>query len=469
MLRKLLDSPWTYFAGAGLLGVLAIASQFELRLRSRSVEGVEAIETLRERADLNVVLILVDTLRADRLGVYGYPRPTSPTLDALARNGAFFTRVVSQSSWTKTSMASLWTAATPARHGILRYQHALPEAALLPAELLRQAGFRTAGIWRNGWVAPNFGFGQGFEVYLRPKPGRERAQIQRNHPSAPALQGTDEDVVASAVEFLENFGDQRFFLYLHFMDVHQYVFDEDAAVFGTSYSDSYDQAINWTDRLVAFFVEHLEESGLLDDTLILIASDHGEAFLEHGLEGHARNLHREVVYVPLIFSFPFLLEPGLQIDAVVSNLDLWPTVLDLLGLPPLPSADGVSLMPLLLGASGVAPPATDAIERPAFSQLDRGWGRPNAQPDPLVAVTAGDLRLFLPVHNPDGAELYDLGEDPVESRNLAQERPDAAAPLRALASDYLEAAKSPWGAEPDEVKLDHMRLEQLRALGYVIR
>ena len=468
MFRRLVDSPSTYFVGAGVLLIVAIASQFELRLPTRDVEPVEAIARLRERDDLNVVFILVDTLRADRLGVYGYARPTTPAIDELARSGAVFERVVAQSSWTKTSMASLWTGSNPVSHGVLRYNHALPDEAVLPAEIFKEAGYRTAGIWRNGWISPNFGFGQGFDVYVRPKAGRERRKILRSRPGAHKLRGTDEDLVTSAVEFLDNFGDERFFLYLHFMDVHQYVFDEAAAKFGTSYSDAYDQSINWTDRIVQFLVEDLEEREVLDRTLIVLASDHGEEFREHGSEGHARTLHREVIYVPLVFVFPFRLEPGLRIERVVSNVDVWPTILDLVGLPPLPGADGVSLVPLMLAAGG-AGSAPEQAPRTAFSYLDRRWARPNEDPDPMVALTDGDLRLVMRVAEPTDASLYDLSLDPQEQKDAAAERPDAVDALREQASDHLSADGSPWGTPPDEVELDAMRLDQLRALGYVIK
>lgn len=467
MLRRILQSPWTYFAGAGVLLLAAVASQFEIQLPTRGAEGIEALSTLRERDDLNVVFILVDTLRADRLGIYGYGRPTSPSIDELARSGVVFEKVVAQSSWTKTSMASIWTGTNPASHGILRYNQAIPERALLPAEIFRQAGFRTAGIFRNGWVSPNFGFGQGFETYVRPVAGRERKKILRAHPGTHKLRGTDEDLAQSAVEFLDSFGDERFFLYLHFMDVHQYVFDEAASVFGTSYSDAYDQSINWTDRVVDHLVGQLEDRDLLDRTLLVIASDHGEEFREHGSEGHARTLHREVVYVPLILVLPFRLDPGVVVDRVVSNVDVWPTILDLVGLPPLPNADGVSLVPYILAAAGQGP-APDG-RRTLFSQLDRRWGRPNEGADPFVAVTEENLRLMMRLEEPDSARLYDLAVDPLEARDLAAERPEVAAPLREAVSAYTGRAKSPWGVEPDEVELDAMRLDQLRALGYVIQ
>jgi arylsulfatase A-like enzyme len=470
MLRKLLDSPWPYFVGAAVLLVLAIASQFRIAGPSRPTAGPEQIATLRDRKDLNVIFILVDTLRADRLGAYGYPKPTSPEIDALASTGIVFRNVTAQSSWTKTSMASLWTGTYPARNGILRYDHALPEEAVLPAETLRQAGYRTAGIWRNGWLAPNFGFQQGFEFYLNPKPGRSRAQLQRSHPSPDSLSGTDEDIADSASSFLESYGRERFFLYLHYMDLHQYVFDDTAPDLGSDYSGSYDKSIRWIDRLVGSLVADLSARGLLDRTLIVLASDHGEAFREHGFEGHARDLHAEVAGVPFVIALPFELRPGIVVEERVANADIWPTLLDLLGLPPLPGADGKSLMPLVEHAAGLRADApADLVARPIYAQLDQVWGAPGKKPDPLVAVTDGNLRFFLPVRRPERATLYDTATDPKELNDLGAQRAADAARLRQLADGYLENAEIPWGKVPTSVDIDEMRLNQLRALGYVIQ
>jgi arylsulfatase A-like enzyme len=234
-------------------------------------------------------------------------------IDEIASHGIVFDRVVAQSSWTKTSMASMWTGTHPVKNGVLRYNHVLPEEAVVPAELFREAGFRTVGLWRNGWVEPNFGFAQGFEVYVRPTPGAERARIHRQSQSTSPLTGTDEDLVMSAVDFLHQFRDERFFLYMHFMDIHQYVYDDYSAIFGTSYSDAYDQSIHWTDRLLGVLFESLRDEDLLKKTIVVIASDHGEAFLEHGSEGHARNLYREVAYVPWVMSLPFLVDGGVRV------------------------------------------------------------------------------------------------------------------------------------------------------------
>jgi arylsulfatase A-like enzyme len=471
MFRRFLDSPWPYFIGAVILLILAIASQFEVRVPSRDRGTVDDIAMLRGRDDLNVVFIMVDTLRADRLGVYGYERETSSVIDDLASHGILFKRVMAQSSWTKTSMASLWTGTYPANNAISRFNHSLPDEATLPAEIFKEAGFRTAGVWRNGWVAPNFGFGQGFEVYLRPKPGRERVQMERRNPSRHKLTGTDEDLVTSAMAFLENFGRERFFLYLHFMDVHQYTYDKDAAVFGTSYSDAYDQSIKWTDRLIGVLVQKIDDLDLLTETVIVIGSDHGEAFREHGSEGHAKNLHREVTEVPFAIALPFILDPGIVVEAPVANADMWPTILDLVGLPPLPNADGVSQLPMVMASGGAAsPPPVDGLVRPIFARLDRRWGNPQFEPEPILGVADGDLRLFVRTKDPkDGVSLFDHSEDPGETRDISADRPEEVERLHALLIEHEESAKSPWGAGPQEVELDAMKLEQLRALGYVIK
>ena len=473
MSPRILESSWLYFALAAVLVCVAIATQFELRVPSRQVEAPEALDRLAaENADepgLNVVFLLIDTLRADRLGTYGYARDTSPNLDALAVSGIVFEDVVSQSTWTKSSMASLWTATHPVNNGVLLYNHVLPDSATTAAEVFKAAGYRTVGIWRNGWVEPNFGFAQGFDVYVRPQPGAERARVHRASQSPNPLGGSDEDLTLAAQDFLDQWSRERFFLYLHYMDVHQYVYDERSALFGTRYTDAYDQAIRWTDSLVGALVHHLEERGVLDRTLLVIAADHGEAFEEHGFEGHARDLHVETTHVPLILVLPFLLDPPIRVTETISNADLWPTVLDLLGLPALPGADGRSALPLVRRAAKLATPGTNQPERPVFAQIARGWGNPRRPPTPIQSVTFSGQRLIETRTQPTRLQYFDREHDRAEQRDLAKERPDAVAPLHALLEEYRQSARSPWGEPPVEVELDEMRLNQLRALGYVIK
>lgn len=472
MARGLFDSPWPYFTLAVALLLAAVASQFEVRFPRREKAPITEITKLRDRDDLNVVFLLIDTLRADRLGIYGYPRETSRIIDDAARHGVVFENVIAQSTWTKTSMASLWTATHPVRNGILRYDQVLPDEAVMPAELFREAGYRTYGVWRNGWVEPNFGFAQGFDVYVKPVPGAEAARLHRQNPGVGSLSGTDEDLTISAVDFVEQNAHQRFLLYLHYMDVHQYVYDDAAAIFGTGYSDAYDQSIHWTDRLVGRLFDALHEADILKRTLIVIASDHGEAFSEHGVEGHARDLYREASQVPLVFILPFLLEEGIRVKPPVANIDVWPTILDIVGLPPLPSADGRSLVPLILEAGGAAADGSASeVVRPVYSQLQRGWGRPTPRATQLVSVLHDGKRLITEVK--DGApksEFYDYATDPREQVDLLANGSADASAHRALVDGYVaEGKSSPWGVEPKTVELDEMRLNHLRALGYVIK
>lgn len=448
-----------------MLLLVIVAMQFDLRIPSRPRGTVGDLARLRTRGDLNIVFILVDTLRADRMSLYGYERQTTPVIDELAKHGIVFERVIAQSSWTKTSMASLWTGTYPAAHGVLRFDNAIPDDAVMPAEIYQEAGYRTVGIWRNGWVAPNFGFGQGFDVYYTPKAGAD-ARLQRHSPGAASIGGTDEDVFIAARDFLEHFGQEKFFLYLHLMDLHQYVFDDDADAFGPTYSDAYDKAIDWTDRVIGAIVDALDAAGALPRTVIAISSDHGEAFLEHGREGHAYDLYREVVEVPYVIIPPLILDRGIRVEQTIANVDVWPTLLDLVGLPPLPGVDGRSMLPLILAAGGASPEHAPAdLARPVVSHLDQHWGG-RAEAREWVSLTDGDSRLILQPDHPNSVAFYDWSSDPGEAMNRAAENPPQLQPMLERIDRYLKDSEPPWGVESPTIEIDELRLNQLRALGY---
>ncbi len=466
MWREILRSRWFFaIAVAAFLGYVGLTF---IRLPDRDprdLGSTDDILALRDRSDVNVLFILVDTLRADRLGAYGYARDTSPWFDYMADTGVLFRQHISQSSWTKCSMASLWTGLYPIRTGVLRAPHAVHPEARMPAEILREAGFRTAGIWRNGWVAPNFGFDKGFEVYERPSSHRPGRNYRRANPHV-SVDGTDHDVVDTAVEFLRIHGDERWFLYLHLMDIHQYLYDEDAAIFGSDYSDIYDNSILHTDGAIGRMLTHLAETGQLEKTLIVWTSDHGEAFDERGYEGHAQTVYRETTEVPFSLSFPFKLESGLRIETPTAGVDVWPTVLDLLGLEPLPDADGRSLMPEILSAAG-----REANPEPAthYAHIEKGWGQVVDAESPIVAVIDGDYRLVSTADQSGTAseELFDRRADPAELTNIVTLEHGVAETMRGLLDAYFDSPPAPWGAAP-EVELDEMELNQLRALGYKV-
>lgn len=424
---------------------------------------VEDLESLSSRDDLNVLFILVDTLRSDRLGVYGYERETSPRIDEMAADGIRFARHRSQSSWTKTSMASLWTSLYPARTQVLRYPHAMPDTAQMPAELFQAAGFRTFGVWRNGWVAPNFGFDQGFESYHNPRVSNPPAEVRQENPTL-QINSTDNDIVDSTIALLRSFQSERWFLYLHMMDVHQYTYDEESALFGISYSDTYDNSIRRTDRLIGTILDELTALDLRKKTLVVLVSDHGEAFGEHGHEGHARDVHAEVTTTPFIIGLPFRLEDGIVVETEAENVDVWPTLLDMVGLPPLAESDGRSMVQEVLASARGEVLASDG--EAGFAHLDRAWGKVSQEPNSVVAVAHDGYRLVQPLAPGEASSLYQIAEDPMEQVDLIEEEPERARILGERVEAYLEQSEPPW--RPEEVEIDDMNLRQLRALGYVV-
>jgi arylsulfatase A-like enzyme len=361
-------------------------------------------------------------------------------------------------------MASLWTGLYPARTGINRYDDVIPDAARMPAEILREAGFQTVGLYRNGWVAPTFGFDQGFEVYQHANSPPLPAGVRVQNPTL-GVKGTDEGAIDAAREFLRIDGRKRWFLYMHLMDLHEYLYDEESALFGSSYSDNYDNSIRWTDNLIGALLEILSEQGCLENTLVVVASDHGEGFFERGIEGHGRKVYREMTEVPLLLSFPFRLEPGIVVGARTRNVDVWPTILDLLGLPPPEGIDGRSRLPELL-ASANGKPSDEGAEI-AISHLDQTWGKRTQNPQPTVAVVEGSRR-YVRADQAGGTleQLFDRRDDPLELRDLAAEDPETLARLSAVADDYL--AEQPIWGEPPTREIGELELNLLRALGYAI-
>jgi arylsulfatase A-like enzyme len=171
-----------------------------------------------------------------------------------------------------------------------------------------------------------------------------------------------------------------------------------------------------------------------------------------------------------VLGFPFKLDPGVVVETRSRNIDIWPTVLDLLGLPPLPDTDGRSLVPEIV-ASAVGKPQEDDLV--GVAHLDRGWGRESLPSRPAVAVTLGSYRYVLQKgtgkpEDPTQESLFDAARDPLEQRNVIADEPEVAENLRTLAQEYLESPPPPWGSGPISVEIDEMEANQLRALGYAV-
>ncbi len=434
----------------GLLGVLGLIAGCE-----RPTPPSELAPRLAALERPNVVLVLVDTLRADWTTPYGFEHDTSPEIARWAERGIVFERARAQSSWTKMSVASLMTSLWPQSHAIRAYGDALGEGALTLAELLQNAGYATYGIQTNGWLHQTFGFHQGFDRYVFP--GSSRAY---RLPKASIWPHADR-VVEETTRILDALsGDQPFFLYVHFMDVHEYGSPLEFKRYGTDARGNYLNAIRWVDDGVERVRRALEDRGLLDNTVLLFGSDHGETFGENGVHGHARNVLTAVVAVPLVIRLPFPVEP-IRVTSQVRNVDIAPTLLDLAGVEVPESFEGRSLVPLLLAASR----GEDTQGRATYA----GLGLP-LFPDASVqvSISTGSWTMARNVDpDPKPAEfLYDSRVDPGENVNLIELEPAEAERMRALLDAYL-AREPREGVLQSDVRIDPGIAQKLRALGYM--
>ncbi|MEW6270140.1 MAG: sulfatase-like hydrolase/transferase, partial [Thermodesulfobacteriota bacterium] len=372
----------------------------------------------------NVVLISLDTLRADRLSGHGYARDTSPVIDAeLIDEGTSFRDAMSTFPQTDIAHLSLFTSL---------YPDAQPERGRLPAsspvrlltERLADAGFLTAAFTEDALVAGAFGFWFGFDLFF------ERTYAERER-------GTR--TFADGIEFLRTNREQRFFLFLHTYKTHvPYVASEAYAKLFTdtadweeldqrvpqahrAAADAYDRTVREADDLVGTLLAELRRLGLAERTIVVLLSDHGEAFGEHGAVEHGFAGHQEQMAIPLVLRGPGI-AAGAEVDAPVSLVDVAPTILELVGAEPLPDAQGLSLAAALAGGDLPA-------ERPLFFS----WHTEGAR-----GVRHGRWKFLDASH---GHELFDLEDDPLEAAPMLRREPAREDELRLLAAHAAESSR----------------------------
>ncbi len=317
-----------------------------------------------------ILLISVDSLRADRLGCYGNPRDTSPAIDRLARDGVRFAEAWSTTSWTLPAHMSLMTGRYVLSHGVYADRDQLPGGIPTLAEGLHAAGYATGGVVAMIYLNGRYGFDRGFEYYDDHTAPEETAAASWGDEPAPVV--TD-----LAIRWLEQHRRDRFFLFLHYWDVHyDYIppapydamFDPDykGSITGKNFIFNravragmpardlehllalYDGEIRWVDDHIAKLLRFLGEAGLYESTAVIITADHGDEFFEHGFKGHRRTLYREVTQVPLVIRAPGA-RAGTVVDVPVSLVDVMPTVLELAGQQVPAGVEGISLVPWLFG------------------------------------------------------------------------------------------------------------------------
>ncbi len=452
---------------------------FHARATSPATQVLWANPTLRAAvprdaaARNNVILVSLDTLRADRLTSYGYAHDTAPFIDAtFARGGTVFEHCVAAATTTTASHMTMFTALPPSVHevGLANIQRLAPWISTLP-ELLRAEGFSTGAITEDGWVTFGQGFGRGFDTYLENK-----------GPNIAKPKGQADVTFREAEAWLRRHRDERFFLFLHTYQVHSpYVPPpEYAPLFadqpGTPphmgpEAANYDREIRFTDDMLRTMFTTMAELGLDDETVVVLTSDHGEEFGEHGCVQHGEQLYEEVTRVPLMIWGPGV-PAGRRVAEPVGLIDIMPTVLDLAGVDPPAAAMGVSLVPAL--TSGHAP-----ADRHLFTESwaqDVCPGKTFERPGFVVRTGHSKLARY----RRDGAfvyERYDLATDRLERTNRYDPQAGDAAALRALVDRYqedcrlrakmLQTSKRASGPAKDSVPLDDRQREKLRALGYV--
>ncbi len=503
---------------AVLAGLIAAATVLAPLLARR--QPVVAIAAPDPSGRPNILLISVDTLRADHLGAYGYPRPTSPFLDSLAASGVRFDNAFAQASWTLPSHMSLLTSTYPQTHGVETEERSLGATIPTLAEVLHAGGYETTAFVSWIFLKAAYGFGRGFERFEELLPPAGQVDSSTRH-SIKAEAFAEE--VAHWARQREAKPSRPYFLFLHLFDPHMSYQPPLAlarrfapgleTLEGGSYGylwryvrgvhprgprisaaelevarALYDGEIRYVDDALARLFDVLEGEGLLENTMIVFTSDHGEELDDHGsMEGHQWTLYDEVLQVPLLIVFPDGAHRGRTVPQVVQSIDVAPTLLEVAGLDAPAAFEGRSLLPLL------APGGDPDWRGFAFSQIRRFNLKASLRTaEHKLIYTQIPTRLSpsgTPIHpgfepyrlSPEGGlELYDLRRDPGELADVyssgapaagtpAAGTPAAGTPAAGVLVERLRALiAGARASDPGEApELSPQELERLRSLGYL--
>jgi arylsulfatase A-like enzyme len=435
----------------------------------------------------NIFLFTVESLRPDHIGLYTGQRDTTPNLDAFARESMVYEDAHSVTSWTLASHASIFTGLYPTAHGTTGARSKLPDEAHTLADLLAARGYQTAGVASGPYLARGHNLNQGFAFY-----DDSAATIGTQG-------GAHDDITNPLLEkiinrFLTSYRDaqQPLFLFAYFWDPHydyippapydtMFLADGAERINVRDYESSssvtkaltpgelayvlsqYDGEIRYTDMYLGRLFEALKQADLWEDSVVIVTSDHGEEFFDHGEKGHKRSLYAESVHVPLLIKYPRSARIGRD-ARLVSLVDLFPTILELSGADSPAAHQGRSLLE-----------AEPDPERPIFFELLSTFyhratdGRYSREDEAWMAVRRGEHKLIV-VPSQERAELYRVSRDPTEQNDIALGEPERVAELSHVLDLWKRDAKqlANTGAST-EANLDPEQLERLRALGYLDR
>jgi len=428
------------------------------------------MESNRYGTSENLILVTVDTLRSDFLGVYGHETPVSPNIDRMASQSLIFERAYSTAPFTAPSHASILTAQHPSTHGVIFNGHRAPvsisSASVTIAEHLQAEGFDTRAVVSAGPLGSKYGFGRGFDEFQLVQQSAHRD-----------WGGDGARVVQQAGAWLDTRRPgERFFLWVHLFDPHlpyassketleQLGLAPDLIVErqnakklpAETLRSAYRAEVYEMDRHFGNLQRHLHSSGLDGSTLIALTADHGEYLGEHGLIDHSQ-LYDEVLAVPLLIRPPGLENQVRRAD-VVSTVDLAPTLLELLGVGPLPYAQGHSLL------DRTASDRAAYAEWRNYSTLKNGYrSRPG---DFLMSVQVDSRKYIFDVLVPQASQYYDLAGDPDERRNLHFARDEDLERLHSIFKEHVREDLPNGILGVDQVSIDDESREMLRSLGYL--
>ncbi len=432
----------------------------------------------------NIILISIDTLRADHLSCYEYQRRTSPNIDALAHGGALFENAISQSNWTLPSHMSIMTSQIPRSHGIQTIEQRLPKFKVTLAEVLRNAGYTTVAFTGGYNVDARFGFDQGFDTYHGDKVYYLTLEEKVKYGKGVRLSY----LLPEVLNWLSSHKDEPFFMFLHCWDTHAPYMQHEEFVeeFSPGYTGSismvthelvsalnsssveapaedveriralYDNEIRYVDTFLGRFFDAIDRWNLFEKTIIVLTSDHGDELLEHGF-GHGLFLHEPEIHVPLIVSYPHVIPAGIRVGDVVQSIDIMPTLLELAGLTYTERVEaelqGKSLSRLLERSQH------DSV---AFSEGDTGRE---------ICLRTGRYKLIASAQ-PDSkqrkVQLYDILRDPAENIDISSTETELTLRMQGRLEKYLRSLPSVrFSGTTDTTDISNDFIEQLRTLGYV--
>jgi choline-sulfatase len=439
-----------------LLGVLLLAGAVGLwLLRRPPPDPRDALRRLWAGQGVekpNVILVTLDTTRADHLGCYGYARAQTPTLDALARGGVLFTQASSVAPLTQPAHSSIMTGMYPTHHGVrVNGNTALSQEQKTIAEALSEKGYQTAAFIGAFVLDGRWGLNQGFQLY------DDQFDLEKHkHLDLASVQRPADKVVDAALAWLESHRQAPFFAWIHLYDAHSPY--EPPEPFLSEYraggpASLYDGEIAFADQQLGRAVSWLQANGLDKKTVIVVMGDHGEGLGSHGEGTHGYFVYDYALHVPFLMATPFKDLRGVRVDSQVSAVDVFPTVLALTGIDGPGNVQGRSLLPAMFHPRTDA--TTYAYGESMTPSLQFGWSS-------LQSLRSSRYKLI----KAPRPELYDLTADPAEETNVYERQPTVARDLMQRL-DRLVEETSRGAPAPETANLDKETLERLSALGYI--